>query len=79
VCATNGGLYIKLGQAVTTMAHVLPPEFMTYFSALHDQAPQASHSEVQICSSTPHLGDFPSDDRPVGDADNKGGLWRRAT
>jgi aarF domain-containing kinase len=59
VCATNGGLYIKLGQAVTTMAHVLPPEFMTYFSVLHDQAPQASHSEVQICSSIPHLGGLP--------------------
>ena len=25
VCARNGGLYVKLGQSVTTLAHILPP------------------------------------------------------
>lgn len=45
VCSTNGGLYVKLGQAVTTMGHVLPPEYLEYFTKLHDQAPQCS-SEV---------------------------------
>jgi len=47
VCAKNGGLYVKLGQSVNTMAHVLPPEYMKYFSNLLDQAPQASYQDVK--------------------------------
>jgi predicted unusual protein kinase regulating ubiquinone biosynthesis (AarF/ABC1/UbiB family) len=40
ICSINGGLYVKIGQAVTTGSHVLPPEFAFYFSQLHDRAPQ---------------------------------------
>jgi aarF domain-containing kinase len=40
ICSENGGLYVKIGQAVTTGSHVMPPEFATHFSKLHDQAPQ---------------------------------------
>ena len=47
VCCKNGGLYIKLGQSVTTLNHVLPPEYLKYFQHLHDQAPQADYEEVR--------------------------------
>jgi len=47
VCCKNGGLYIKIGQSVTTLAHVLPPEYLKYFSNLHDQAPQADYEDVE--------------------------------
>ena len=47
VCAKNGGLYVKLGQSVNTLAHILPPEYLKYFEGLLDQAPQASFEDVK--------------------------------
>lgn len=37
LCKTNGGLYIKLGQGIASMNHVLPPQYNQAFSVLHDQ------------------------------------------
>jgi len=45
VCA-NEGLYVKLGQQVTTMGHILPPVYMRIFSKLQDNAPQISREDV---------------------------------
>jgi aarF domain-containing kinase len=37
LCKKNGGLYIKLGQGIASMNHVLPPQYNKAFSVLHDQ------------------------------------------
>ena len=36
-CSVNGGLYIKLGQGIATMNHVLPQEYIERFSTLYDK------------------------------------------
>lgn len=59
-CVQNGGLYIKLGQSISTMNHVLPQVYcrcyhcrftlhqvvVERFSQLHDQAPTIPYAEV---------------------------------
>ena len=45
-CRTNGGLYIKLGQGIATMNHVLPPEYVRLFSELWDKVPLPSVKSV---------------------------------
>lgn len=47
VCQRNAGLYIKLGQAIASMNHVLPPVYLTTLAILQDQAPAVDFSEVQ--------------------------------
>jgi len=34
VCKKNGGLYVKMGQGISTMNHVLPPQYTEAFSDL---------------------------------------------
>ena len=43
----NGGLYLKIGQAIAMQSAVLPPEFQKMFSRMFDDAPQNSWEEVQ--------------------------------
>lgn len=45
--SANGGLYIKLGQAIAMQSAVLPPEFQKMFSTLFDDAPHNSWDEVR--------------------------------
>ncbi|KAK9236388.1 ABC1 family-domain-containing protein [Lipomyces kononenkoae] len=45
--ASNGGLYIKMGQALAMQAAVLPPVFQQKFAQLFDMAPQDPWSEVE--------------------------------
>ncbi|KAK9483313.1 ABC1 family-domain-containing protein [Lipomyces starkeyi] len=45
--ASNGGLYIKMGQALAMQAAVLPPVFQQKFAQLFDMAPQDSWSEIE--------------------------------
>ncbi|KAJ1469429.1 ABC1 family-domain-containing protein [Baffinella frigidus] len=40
------GLYIKIGQQVATMNHILPAPFLKYFSQMNDQAPCVDMSVV---------------------------------
>ena len=47
VCCTNAGLYIKIGQQIATMNHVLPAPYLKYFSTLHDQAPSVDFATVE--------------------------------
>eukprot|EP00056_Hartaetosiga_gracilis_P004992 m.80144 g.80144 ORF g.80144 m.80144 type:complete len:524 (-) comp12005_c0_seq1:4013-5584(-) len=47
ICRSNGGLYIKLGQAISMQNHVLPPEYANLFSQLQDQAPTVGYDEVE--------------------------------
>mmetsp|Transcript_17098 Transcript_17098/g.33356 ORF Transcript_17098/g.33356 Transcript_17098/m.33356 type:complete len:548 (-) Transcript_17098:186-1829(-) len=46
VCATNGGLYIKLGQSCQQLNHVLPQEYTTLFSQMFDSAPPVPNEDI---------------------------------
>ena len=44
---TNGGLYLKIGQAIAMQSAVLPPEFQKMFARMFDDAPQNSWEDVE--------------------------------
>ncbi|KAJ9238566.1 hypothetical protein DTO207G8_3182 [Paecilomyces variotii] len=43
----NGGLYLKMGQAVALQSAILPPEFQKMFSRMFDDAPQDEWKDVE--------------------------------
>lgn len=43
----NGGLYLKIGQAIAMQSAVLPPAFQKMFGRMFDDAPQNSWDEVE--------------------------------
>ncbi|KAI6497936.1 hypothetical protein MCOR11_004136 [Pyricularia oryzae] len=43
----NGGLYLKIGQAIAMQSAVLPPEFQRMFARMFDDAPSVSWDEVE--------------------------------
>lgn len=43
----NGGLYLKIGQAIAMQSAILPPEFQKMFARMFDDAPQNSWEEVE--------------------------------
>ncbi|RYP82528.1 hypothetical protein DL769_001634 [Monosporascus sp. CRB-8-3] len=43
----NGGLYLKIGQAIAMQSAVLPPEFQRMFARMFDDAPQAFWKDVE--------------------------------
>ncbi|KUI73337.1 hypothetical protein VM1G_08900 [Cytospora mali] len=43
----NGGLYLKIGQAIAMQSAVLPPEFQKMFARMFDDAPQDTWEEVE--------------------------------
>jgi len=43
----NGGLYLKIGQAIAMQSAVLPPEFQKMFSRMFDDAPQNDWADVE--------------------------------
>lgn len=47
VLSSNGGLYLKMGQAIAMQSAVLPPEFQKMFSKMFDDAPQNTWKEVE--------------------------------
>lgn len=44
---TNGGLYLKIGQAIAMQSAVLPPEFQKMFARMFDDAPQDDWRDVE--------------------------------
>lgn len=42
----NGGLYLKIGQAIAMQSAILPPEFQKMFARMFDDAPQNSWDDV---------------------------------
>lgn len=42
----NGGLYLKIGQAIAMQSAVLPPEFQKMFARMFDDAPQNDWADV---------------------------------
>lgn len=43
----NGGLYLKMGQAIAMQSAILPPEFQKMFARMFDDAPQNSWEEME--------------------------------
>ncbi|KAF2861532.1 ABC1-domain-containing protein [Piedraia hortae CBS 480.64] len=43
----NGGLYLKIGQAIAMQSAILPPEFQKMFAKMFDDAPQNSWKDVE--------------------------------
>lgn len=43
----NGGLYLKIGQAIAMQSAILPPEFQKMFSRMFDDAPQNNWKDVE--------------------------------
>ena len=43
----NGGLYLKIGQAIAMQSAILPAEFQRMFSRMFDDAPQNDWQEVE--------------------------------
>ncbi|KZF20419.1 ABC1 domain protein [Xylona heveae TC161] len=43
----NGGLYLKIGQAIAMQSAVLPPEFQRMFQKMFDDAPQNDWEDVE--------------------------------
>lgn len=43
----NGGLYLKIGQAIAMQSAILPPEFQKMFARMFDDAPQNDWSAVE--------------------------------
>lgn len=41
-CIENDGLYVKFGQGIATMDHLLPPPFYKHMSKLQDRAKATS-------------------------------------
>ncbi|CAH8605950.1 unnamed protein product [Heterobilharzia americana] len=46
-CLFNGGLYVKMGQGLASMNHVLPKQYTETLEKLHDQALTRSADEVR--------------------------------
>ncbi|KAF3055005.1 ABC1 family protein C10F6.14c [Daldinia childiae] len=44
---SNGGLYLKIGQAIAMQSAVMPPEFQKMFSRMFDDAPQDEWKDVE--------------------------------
>ena len=44
---TNGGLYLKIGQAIAMQSAFLPPEFQKMFARMFDDAPQNDWKDVE--------------------------------
>ena len=44
---TNGGLYLKIGQAIAMQSAILPPEFQKMFARMFDDAPQNTWEEIR--------------------------------
>eukprot|EP00906_Rhabdomonas_costata_P030468 RCo043065 len=47
VCQSNGGLYIKLGQGIASMNHILPEVYTEILSVLQDKAKAVPFSDVE--------------------------------
>ena len=44
----NGGLYIKLGQGLVSMNHILPKEYLSTLEVLQDKALHRKTNEVNV-------------------------------
>lgn len=61
VCTKNGGLYIKFGQQIASLNHILPPKYAQAFANFYDDAPTTSWSEVVRIFYKDFAGKHPDD------------------
>ena len=47
VLHVNGGLYLKMGQAIAMQSAMLPPEFQRMFARMFDDAPQDEWADAE--------------------------------
>ncbi|KAI1851920.1 hypothetical protein JX266_002773 [Neoarthrinium moseri] len=47
ILRSNGGLYLKIGQAIAMQSAVLPPEFQKMFARMFDDAPQDEWKDIE--------------------------------
>jgi len=47
-CIQNGGMYVKMGQGLSTMNHVLPKEYYTTLRKLQNEALRSKGTDVSI-------------------------------
>ena len=45
-CILNDGLYVKFGQGIATMDHLLPPPFYKHMSKLQDKAKSVEYHKI---------------------------------
>lgn len=45
-CIHNDGLYVKFGQGIASMDHLLPPPFYKHMSKLQDKAKAVSYDKI---------------------------------
>ncbi|KLO07564.1 ABC1-domain-containing protein [Schizopora paradoxa] len=57
----NGGLYLKIGQAIAMQSAVLPPEFQARFARMFDDAPQNTWADVEAVIRDEFGGKSPED------------------
>ncbi|CAM9903710.1 unnamed protein product [Ectocarpus sp. 4 AP-2014] len=58
LCSVNGGVYVKLGQHLSQLDFVLPPEFIDVLRCMLDQAPQTPIQDVREVIRE-ELGEYP--------------------
>eukprot|EP01080_Neovahlkampfia_damariscottae_P005818 gene5818-9641_t len=46
-CETNGGIYIKAGQYIASLNHIIPKQYVTVLSVLFNQAPFVDFEQVK--------------------------------
>lgn len=46
-CIGNDGLYVKFGQGIASMDHLLPPPFYKHMSKLQDKAKSVSYDKIE--------------------------------
>jgi len=47
LCLKNGGIYVKLGQGLVTLSHVLPAVYISKLKVLQDQCLTRKSNEVE--------------------------------
>ena len=45
-CIRNDGLYVKFGQGISALDHLLPPPFYKHMSKLQDKAKSVSYDKI---------------------------------
>jgi len=65
LCRQNGGAYIKVGQHLANLDHLLPTEYITILSSLYSSTPPSSYEDVREVL-LEELGGYPEDVFPGG-------------
>jgi Skp family chaperone for outer membrane proteins len=61
MCAANGGVYIKIGQHIAMLDHVVPPEYHEYLCTLLANTPTSSIESVRRIFQEDFHGQLPED------------------